>query len=48
VLRFRFREPGLALMPEIREIQDADLLGQVMASIKQADTPDAVRQVWAH
>jgi hypothetical protein len=34
-------------MPEIRQIQDADLLGQVMASIKQADTPDAVRQVWA-
>ena len=34
-------------MPEIREIQDANLLQRVLASIEQADTPQAVRQVWA-
>jgi hypothetical protein len=46
-LKLRFAAAGLALMPEIRQIQDADLLQQVLASIEQADTPDAVRQVWA-
>ena len=45
-LKLRFAADGLALMPEIRQIQDADLLQQVLASIEQADTPDAVRQVW--
>ncbi len=46
-LKLRFAAEGLALMPEIRQIQDADLLQHVLASIEQADTPDAVRQVWA-
>ena len=46
-LELRFAAAGLALMPEVRQVQDADLLGRVLASIKQADTPEAVRQVWA-
>lgn len=46
-LKLRFAVEGLALMPEIRQIRDADLLQQVLASIEQAGTPDAVRQVWA-
>ncbi|HEX5443608.1 MAG TPA: hypothetical protein VFW87_07255 [Pirellulales bacterium] len=46
-LKLRLAAEGLALMPEIRQIQDADLPQQVLASIEQADTPDAVRQVWA-
>ena len=46
-LELRFAAPGLALMPEIRQIQDVDLLRRVLASIKHADTPEAVRQVWA-
>ena len=47
LLEVRFAAAGLALMPEVRQIQDADLLRRILASIKQADTPDAVRQVWA-
>jgi hypothetical protein len=46
-LKLRFAAEGLALMPEIRNIQDADLLQQVLASIEHADTPEAVRRVWA-
>jgi hypothetical protein len=34
-------------MPDIRNIHDADLLERILASIKHADTPEAVRQVWA-
>lgn len=34
-------------MPEIRQIQDADLLQQILGSIERADNADAVRQVWA-
>ncbi|HVA47097.1 MAG TPA: hypothetical protein VNH11_12080 [Pirellulales bacterium] len=47
LLELRFAAEGLALIPEIRQIRDVDLLGQVLASMKHADTPDAVRQVWA-
>ena len=46
LLEVRFADLGLALLPDIRQIQDANLLRQVLASIKHADTPDAVRQVW--
>ncbi len=46
-LELRFATAGLALMPEVRQIQDADLLRQILANIKHADTPEAVRQVWA-
>ncbi|HQU47249.1 MAG TPA: hypothetical protein PK867_30885, partial [Pirellulales bacterium] len=46
-LKLRFAAEGLALMRDIRQIQDADLLEQVLASVEHADTPDAVRQVWA-
>jgi len=47
LLKLRFAAAGLALMPEVRQIQDADLLRQILASVEQADTPEAVRQVWA-
>ncbi|HVA47096.1 MAG TPA: hypothetical protein VNH11_12075 [Pirellulales bacterium] len=32
VLRFKFREPGLALVPEVRRIEDVDLLRKVLAT----------------
>jgi flagellar biosynthesis/type III secretory pathway protein FliH len=38
-LELRFAAAGLALMPDIRKIHDADLLEQILASIKHADTP---------
>ncbi len=47
LLEVGFAAAGLALMSEVRQIQDADLLEQVLASIEHADTPEAVRQVWA-
>jgi len=46
-LELRFAAGGLALMPEVRQIQDAGVLRQILANIKHADTPEAVRQVWA-
>ncbi|HEX7377050.1 MAG TPA: hypothetical protein VF278_08055 [Pirellulales bacterium] len=46
-LKLRFAAEGLALMPEIRQIQDADLLQRILGSIERADNADAVRQVWA-
>jgi len=46
-LELRFAAGGLALMPEVRQIQDADLLRRILASVKHADTPEAARQVWA-
>jgi len=46
-LKLRFAAEGLALMRDIRQIQDANLLEQVLASIEQADTPEAVGHVWA-
>ena len=47
LLEVRLAAAGMSLMPEIRQIQDADLLREILAGIKQADTPEAVRQVWA-
>lgn len=48
LLKVRFAAAGLAMMPEIRQIQDAELLRQVLADAKRAATLDALRQVWAN
>jgi hypothetical protein len=47
LLEVRFGAAGLALMPEIRSVKDAALLRQIMASIKHANTPEAVREILA-
>ena len=47
VLDVKFGAPGLALLPEIRQIDDTDLLRQILQSVKQADNPEALRRVWA-
>jgi flagellar biosynthesis/type III secretory pathway protein FliH len=47
LLKTRLGAAGLALMPEIRQVQDAALLRQILASIKHPDAPEAVRKVWA-
>jgi predicted transposase YdaD len=46
VLDVKFAEPGLALMPEIRNIQDLAVLRKILRAAKQADGPEAVRRVW--
>lgn len=48
LLELRFAAEGLALMPEIRQIRDAEVLRQVLARAKHAASPDDVRQVWAN
>ena len=45
-LKLKFGLAGVALMPEIRRIEDVALLQAVQASIEFAATPDAVRTVY--
>ncbi|HEX7376978.1 MAG TPA: hypothetical protein VF278_07690 [Pirellulales bacterium] len=47
LLDVRFSTQGLALMHEIRQIKDLDLLQLILKSVKQADTPETVRRLWA-
>lgn len=48
LLELRFAAEGLALMPEIQQIRDANVLRQVLARAKHAASPDDVRQAWAN
>jgi hypothetical protein len=45
-LDLKFGAEGLALMPELREIRDHELLRKVLKRIKTADSPDDLRRVW--
>lgn len=45
-LDLKFAAAGLALLPEIREIEDVDLLHQILGAIKQAESPEALRRLW--
>jgi len=45
-LEVKFGEEGLQLLPEIRELQDHELLRAVLEAIKTADTPDELRRIW--
>jgi hypothetical protein len=46
-LRMKFGAEGLALMPELRQIQDHILLGKILDRIETAASPEDVRRVWA-
>lgn len=46
-LRIKFGQSGLALMSEIRQIDDADLLQTILDAVPQADSPDTLRGVWS-
>ncbi|HJT34210.1 MAG TPA: hypothetical protein VJ783_19340 [Pirellulales bacterium] len=46
-LDVRFGAPGRALLAEIRPIEDLDLLCKILHGVKQADSPDALRRLWA-
>ncbi len=46
LLRVRFGAEGLALMPELREIRDHELLRKVLKRIETADSLDDVCRVW--
>ena len=45
-LEMKFGAEGLELMPELRQIQDHELLRKVLARIKTAASPDDLRRVW--
>jgi hypothetical protein len=46
VLDVKVGPPGLALLPEIRTIDDLQLLRQVLQAAKRAETPEAIRRLW--
>lgn len=46
-LGLKFGDAGDDLLAEIRQIEDPAILGSIMAGIGAADTPDAVRAIYA-
>jgi hypothetical protein len=47
LLRLRFGDEGLKLMPEIREIHDEEILRAVLKAFETATSLDEVRRVWS-
>jgi hypothetical protein len=47
LLRVRFGEEALQLMPEIRDIHDEEVLLAVLNALITASSPDEVRRLWA-
>jgi hypothetical protein len=45
-LRLKFGDDGQDLMPELRQIQDHEILRKILHRIETAETPDALRRVW--
>ena len=45
-LKLKFGDEGLKLMPELRELQDHELLRAVLHAIQAAASPDDLRRVW--
>jgi hypothetical protein len=45
-LELKFGAEGLELLPEIRELQDPEVLQAVLEAIKTADSPAELREVW--
>lgn len=47
LLRVRFGEEGLQLMPEIQVIYEEEKLQAVLTALETAASPDEVRRLWA-
>jgi hypothetical protein len=47
LLRVRFGEAGLKLMPEIEEIHEDEQLKAILKALETATSPDEVRRLWA-
>ena len=45
-LRIKFGQSGLALLSEIRAIDDVGLLQTILDAVPQAESPDAMRRLW--
>lgn len=46
-LELRFAAAGLALIPEIRQIDELELLHKILRAIKSSETPDSLRRIWS-
>jgi hypothetical protein len=47
LLRVRFGEEGIKLMPEIQEIHELEILRAVLKALETAASPDEVRRLWS-
>ncbi len=47
LLRVRFGDEGLKLMPEIHEIHEEEKLEAILKALETAASPDEVRRLWA-
>jgi hypothetical protein len=47
LLRVRFGEEGLKLMPEIQEVHEEEKLEAILKALETAASPDEVRRVWS-
>jgi hypothetical protein len=47
LLKFRFGEEGLKLMPEIREVHEEEKLRAILKALETVNSPDELRQLWA-
>jgi hypothetical protein len=45
-LQLKFGAEGLKLMPELRELQDHELLRAVLRAIRTTASPDELRRLW--
>ncbi|HJT32758.1 MAG TPA: hypothetical protein VJ783_12015 [Pirellulales bacterium] len=48
VLEVKFAAAGLALLPEIRQIDNLELLRNILQAAKQSDSPETLRRLWAN
>jgi hypothetical protein len=46
-LKVKFGPDGLKLLPEIRQLEDVQMLRTVLDAIETASTPEELRRVWA-
>ncbi len=47
MLRVRFGEEGLKLMPEIHAVHEVERLQAILKALETATSPDAVRTLWS-
>jgi hypothetical protein len=47
LLKVRFGEEGLKLMPEIHEIHETEILEAILKTLETATSPDQVRRLWS-
>ena len=47
VLKLRFGEDGLKLMPEIQNIHEEEKLDAILNALETANAPEDVRRIWS-